>query len=261
MQKGLFLPRPKKHWGQHFLQDQGICQRIVHALGDTHGYEGIIEVGPGRGALTEWLVREGHAPLYLVEVDPAMVTYLGSRYPELKPRLVAEDFLQLAIDDLVQGEIALIGNLPYNVASQLLLHALEYRGQISRMVCMVQKEVAERIVSAPGSKRYGLLSVWLQAFYRVSYVLEVPPEAFTPRPRVMSAVLAMDRHRARLPCDAKAFFRVVKAAFQQRRKVLSNALSSLPLPLDGIPVAMGRRRAEELSVDDFVVLTQALGGL
>lgn len=258
MKKPSLPPAAKKHWGQHFLQDQHICQEIVHLLGDTNKFAAVIEVGPGRGALTKWLLQEVNVPLHLIEVDPSMVSYLATTYPSLASQLINEDFVNFPIEQLTQGNIALIGNLPYNVASQILLHAITYRHQISHIVCMLQKEVAERIASPPGSKRYGLLSVWMQAFYTISYALEVPPEAFSPPPKVTSAVLHMTRHRTDLPCAEKHFFRIVKTAFQQRRKMLSNALSPLGKPIDLIPPPMRTKRAEQLSIDDFIQLTQAL---
>ena len=253
------LPPPaKKHWGQHFLKDPHTCQKIVHLLGDTTRFSAVIEVGPGRGALTQWLLPEVKVPLHLIEVDPDMVAFLATTYPSLQGQLINQDFVHFPLEQITQGDIALIGNLPYNVASQILLHAINYCHQVSHIVCMVQKEVGQRITSPPGSKRYGLLSVWTQAFYHVSYALEVPPEAFTPPPKVTSAVLHMRRHRTQLPCDEKFFFRLVKTAFQQRRKILSNALAPLGKPLDRIPEPIRTKRAEQLTIHDFIQLTQAL---
>ena len=256
MKKSL-LPPAKKHWGQHFLKDPDVCRKIVRLLGDTTRFSAVIEVGPGRGALTQWLLPEVNVPLYLVEVDPEMVAFLAATYPSLEGQLIHQDFVHFPLEQVTQGDIALIGNLPYNVASQILLHAIQSRHQVTHIVCMVQKEVAQRLASPPGSKRYGLLSVWTQAFYHVSYALEVPPEAFTPPPKVTSAVLEMTRYRTQLPCDAKSFFRLVKTAFQQRRKMLSNALAPLGKPVERIPAPMRTKRAEQLSIDDFIQLTQA----
>lgn len=254
-------PSPKKYWGQHFLHDQSISERIVQCLDKSEGLDAIIEVGPGRGALTQWLIAGKKKPLYLIEVDPSMVHYLAERYPDLKERLIHADFLQFPFEKLPHDQIAVIGNFPYNIASQILLHSVDYRHQVKEIVCMLQREVAQRISSPPGSKRYGLLSVWLQAFYTISYVLEVPPEAFTPPPKIFSAVLHMKRYRTELPCDEKYFFRIVKIAFQQRRKMLSNALRPLGKPLDLIPELIRSKRAEQLSVDDFIAITQLLSNI
>ena len=253
-----YIPVAKKHWGQHFLQDRSLCQEIVQLLGDTSSYGSVIEVGPGRGALTHWLREDVDAPLYLVEVDKAMVDYLTQTYPMLQSRLIHQDFVDFSFDQLPQGDVALIGNLPYNMGSQILLHAVSHRTRVTTIVCMLQKEVAQRIASPPSSKRYGLLSVWLQAFYTISYQLEVPPSAFIPPPKVTSAVLRMDRYRTSLPCDAAYLFRVVKTAFQQRRKILGNALAPLGMPLNNISYDLLKRRAEQLSVEEFITLTQRL---
>ncbi|MEM7362177.1 MAG: 16S rRNA (adenine(1518)-N(6)/adenine(1519)-N(6))-dimethyltransferase RsmA [Bacteroidota bacterium] len=251
-------PIAKKHWGQHFLQDPSICEEIVNLLGDTSSYGSVIEVGPGCGALTRFLIKNVSVPLYLVEVDKRMVTYLAQTYPMPEGQLIHQDFIDFSFDQVPQGDVALIGNLPYNMGSQILLHAVNHRKRVSKMVCMLQKEVAQRIASPPGHKRYGLLSVWLQAFYTISYDLEVPPAAFRPPPKVTSAVLRMDCYRTSLPCDENYFFHVVKTAFQQRRKILGNALSPLGVSLENLSEDLLKRRAEALSVEDFIFLTQGL---
>lgn len=248
-------PFAKKHWGQHFLKDPQISQDIVKCLGDTTSLSAVIEVGPGRGALTQWLLPALQVPFYAIEVDPAMICYLRATYPTLKDQLIQSDFTRFPLDQFTQGEIALIGNLPYNVGSQILFHAVTYRTQIPTIVCMLQKEVAQRIASPPSNKKYGLLSVWLQAFYTISYQFEVPPSAFIPPPKVTSAVLRMDRYRTSLPCHEKRFFKIVKTAFQQRRKILTNTLTPLGISADKIPLHLHKKRPEQLSVEDFIQIT------
>ncbi len=252
-------PEAKKHWGQHFLRDTAVCQQIVGLLNRDGASHPVLEVGPGRGALTAHLLSSLDRPLYLLEIDPAMVAYLHARYPALGKRLVGADFVGYPLDKLIEGEFSLIGNLPYNVASQILFHAITYRTQVVEIVCMLQKEVAQRIVSPPGSKRYGFLSVWIQAFYTPTYCLEVAAEAFDPPPNVTSAVIHLTRYRTSLPCDSDLFFRVVKTAFQQRRKMLRNALLPLGRALDTLSPELLTRRAEQLGGEDFIRLAQVLG--
>ena len=253
------VPEAKKHWGQHFLRDSAVCQQIVGLLTSQGGGHPVLEVGPGRGALTAHLLSTLNQPLYLLEIDPDMVAYLHKRYPALGEHLIGGDFVGYPLDELIKGEFSLIGNLPYNVASQILFHAITYRTQVKEIVCMLQKEVAQRIVSAPGSKRYGLLSVWVQAFYTPSYCLEVGADSFDPPPNVTSAVIHLARYRTSLPCDTDLFFRVVKTAFQQRRKMLRNALLPLGKSLDALPAELLTKRAEQLGVEDFVGIVQVLG--
>ncbi len=251
--------RTKKKLGQNFLQDITIAQKIVATLTQTHTYQAILEVGPGTGALTRWLVDSVQAPLYLVEIDPILATHLEKTYPNLKEKLIQKDFLQLHLANILPSPIALIGNFPYNISSQIFFKILTAHKQIGQVVCMIQKEVADRIVSPPGNKTYGLLSVLLQAFYKITYCFTVPPSAFIPKPKVTSAVIHLQRNTmAHLDCDEKLFFRVVKAGFGQRRKMLRNALRALGMPLQHLPTTLLNKRAEALHVADFVALTQAL---
>ena len=252
------LPFPKKHLGQHFLHDKNLCKQIVNLLSETTPQTTTLEIGPGQGALTEWLLLNRRSTFYAIEIDPRMVASLHAHYPTLQDHLIKHDFLKFRLESITKGQIALIGNLPYNITSQILLRAIDYRAQVNEMVFIVQKEVAKRIVTPRGSKKYGLLSVWTQAFYDANYVLEIPPNAFYPPPKVTSAVIVLQRHTTQLDCHEKYFFHIVKTAFQQRRKVLSNALKPLGKSLTTIPEKMQRKRAEQLTINDFVQITQIL---
>ena len=246
----------KKYWGQHFLRDKNIAQKIVAALGKHT--QPLIEVGPGTGILTALLVQQ-YPDLYLVEVDPALAAHLKKTYPSLRERILQADFLQLALDQLWPGPVAIIGNFPYNISSQIFFKVLAHRQQVQEVVGMLQQEVAERLVAQPGSKVYGLLSVLLQAFYDLEYLFTVKPQVFAPPPKVRSAVIRLRRNSTlQLDCDEKRFFQVVKAGFQQRRKMLRNALKPL-LPAASLHPPLLDKRAEQLTVADFVALTQAIG--
>lgn len=251
--------RAKKKLGQHFLHDTAIAQKIVATLTHTPTCQAVLEVGPGTGALTRWLVDSVEAPLYLVEIDPVLVAHLQKAYPNLKDRLIEKDVLKLSLANICPSPMALIGNFPYNISSQIFFKILASREQVHQVVCMIQKEVADRIVAPPGNKTYGLLSVLLQAFYKISYCFTVPPSAFVPEPKVTSAVIRLERNEVvHLACDEKLFFSVVKAGFGQRRKMLRNALRTLGKPLDHLPATLLNKRAEALHVADFVTLTQGL---
>ena len=251
--------RPKKQLGQHFLHDQRIARNIVDALTGWKGYEQVLEVGPGMGVLTKYLMADDKYPLQLVELDRESVAYLHANYPALEGRVHYADFLKVDLGQLMNGSFAIIGNFPYNISSQIFFKVLEYRQQIPEVVGMVQKEVAQRIAEPPGSKTYGILSVLLQTFYTIEYLFSVSPGVFTPPPKVQSAVLRLKRNeREELPCSEKLFFAVVKQAFSTRRKTLRNALKSLNLPEPVQQWPLLDKRAEQLSVEDFISLTQAL---
>ena len=244
----------KKHLGQHFLRDKNIARKIVGALGQNS--HTLIEIGPGTGVLTELLVQRQDLDLYLVEVDPDLVHYLKDAYPSLQNRIITADFLKLALTRLHSGPMAIIGNFPYNISSQIFFKVLEYRQQVHGVVGMVQKEVAERLVAKPGSKVYGILSVLLQAFYNLEYLFTVGPQVFSPPPKVQSAVIRLQRNDTQqLDVDEKLFFKVVKTGFQQRRKTLRNALKPLLPQTKPTPILLAQR-AEQLTVADFVVLTK-----
>lgn len=251
--------KPKKSLGQHFLKDLTVSKQIVEAIKLPFQYPSstVLEVGPGKGALTNLLVQREFANLYLVEIDSELVSYLTKTYPKLANHIIEADFLTLNISSMWPGPISLIGNFPYNISSQIFFKLLQHRDQVKEIVCMVQKEVAERIIARPCSKTYGIPSIFLQAFYKVEYLFTVGPDLFIPRPKVDSAVIRLERNElTQLPCDETLFFKLVKIGFQQRRKKLKNALSSLSLPNHLMQLPILAKRAEELSIDDFVMLTQ-----
>jgi len=246
--------RAKKKLGQHFLKDENIAQRISGIL--EHTTEKVLEIGPGMGSLTKYLLKDWGKNLWVSEVDAESVAYLNMYYPELKPNIIHGDFLQLDLASIFgQEKISLIGNFPYNISSQILFKALDNRDMIVQVIGMFQKEVAKRICSPPGNRDYGILSVLIQAFYKADYLFDVPPESFIPPPAVNSGVLRLQRkNNAILDCDEVLFKKVVKTAFNQRRKKLSNGLSGL---LEGKKMReeLGHKRAEQLSWEDFVELT------
>jgi 16S rRNA (adenine1518-N6/adenine1519-N6)-dimethyltransferase len=246
--------RAKKHLGQHFLKDLNAAQRIVDGLSGHSGYDRVLEIGPGMGVLTQFLLKKPDFETYVIEIDTESVVYLHKNYPELSARIIEGDFLKFNPDEHFPLPFAIIGNFPYNISSQIFFRALQIRDRIPEIVCMLQKEVAQRIASPPGNKDYGILSVLLQAFYDIDYLITVPPGAFDPPPKVQSGVIRLRRNDLKeLDCDEKLFFRVVKTAFNQRRKTLRNALK----PIGEFPDhPLLTKRAEQLGVNDFVILTQ-----
>jgi len=250
---------PKKSLGQHFLNDKGVAEKIVSSL-QADGISHVIEVGPGMGALTPFLLQEQRFDTRFVEIDVAAAEYLKAQFPAIKDKLIVADFLHQPIETYFGHEpLAVIGNFPYNISTQIFFKILEYRSQVKEVVGMLQKEVAERIAAPPGSKTYGITSVLLQAFYDVEYLFTVHEHVFTPPPKVKSGVIRLTRNQTEsLPCDESLFFRVVKTAFNQRRKMLSNSLKNL-LPAGHAPNAILSKRPEQLGVQDFVELTQFVG--
>lgn len=248
------MVRPKKHLGQHFLTDHSIAGRIVSAL-DTNPGDTVIEIGPGTGILTQVLL-EREIRLLPVEIDPESVVHLKKRWPRLEEILIEQDFLKLDIDAYTTGPFHLIGNFPYNISSQILFRALEYRQRVPSVVCMLQKEVANRIASPPGSREYGILSVLLQAYFDIQYLFSVKPGSFFPPPKVTSGVIRLVRNNTlSLPCDEKLFFRVVKTVFNQRRKMIRNSIKSILLNLDS-NFELLSKRPEQLGVPEFLELTR-----
>tara|TARA_B110000093_G_C12964583_1_gene409002 strand:+ start:2037 stop:2804 length:768 start_codon:yes stop_codon:yes gene_type:complete len=242
--------KAKKHLGQHFLNDYSIAEDIVSQL--EYKNKTTLEIGPGMGVLTQFLTNRD-TNLEVVELDRESVFYLRLNYPKLK--IIEGDFLQLEIDELYQEPISLIGNFPYNISSQILFKAFENRDKITEVVGMFQKEVAERIASVKGKKK-GILSVLLQAFYNIEYCFTVEPHVFTPPPKVKSGVVKLVRNdRKKLDCDEKLFIQIVKAGYNQRRKTLRNALKAFNLESDTQIDLLLKRRAEELTVEDFIILT------
>ena len=248
--------RAKKALGQHFLTDQGVARSIVAALSADSPVRDVLEIGPGMGVLTQYLIRREDLDLKLIEIDSESVAYLLTHLPGMEGRLMEGDYLRLDMSRIFPGPYRVIGNFPYNISSQIFFKILEDKDRVSEVVCMIQKEVADRIAEKPGSKVYGILSVLLQAWYDIEYVMSVGSGAFAPPPKVQSAVIRLRRNgRTALGCDERLFKQVVKTAFNQRRKTLRNALK--PLLPEGADTSdpIFDLRAERLGVEDFVRLT------
>lgn len=251
--------RAKKALGQHFLTDQSIAKGIVSALQQDSEVRDVLEIGPGMGVLTQYLLERGDVDLKMVELDSESVDYLMSHFNGMQGRLYQADYLKLDIHKVFGGRYRVIGNFPYNISSQIFFKILDDKDRVPEVVCMIQKEVAERIAEKPGSKTYGILSVLLQAWYDIDYIMSVGSGAFAPPPKVQSAVIRLRRNsRENLGCDEKLFRQVVKAAFNQRRKTLRNALK--PLLPEGFDTTLPvfDLRAERLSVEEFVNLTNLI---
>lgn len=251
--------RPKKSLGQHFLNDQNIARKIVESL-TTHKEQGnILEIGPGMGVLTKYLIENKKTELVLVEIDRDSVAFLKKKFPLLPQQIIEGDFLEMDLTSIFNGPFSVIGNFPYNISSQIFFKVLQYRDQVTQVVCMLQKEVADRLASKHGSKAYGILSVLLQAYYDIELLFKVSPGVFTPPPKVMSAVIRLERNaRTRLGCDEKLFVQVVKQGFNNRRKTLRNALKNLNLAVEVTSLSMLDKRAEQLTVDEFILLTRLI---
>ena len=247
--------RAKKFLGQHFLTDEGIAKRIVDSLSPE--VSRLLEIGPGMGVLTKYLINRADTDFHVIEIDRESVAYLHDHYPTLD--VVEGDFLKQDLSALFHDTYAIIGNVPYNISSQILFRVFDNRNQVSEVVGMFQKEVAERVAAGPGSKTYGILSVLLSAFYNIEYLFTVQEHVFNPPPKVKSAVIRLKRNDiAELECDERLFVQVVKAGFNQRRKTLRNALRSANLPVDTVPETILAKRAEQLSVDEFITLTKTI---
>jgi 16S rRNA (adenine1518-N6/adenine1519-N6)-dimethyltransferase len=253
------LVRAKKHLGQHFLTDKKIAAKIVDGLIHTDQYTKVLEVGPGMGILSDILLEKENLETYLIDIDRESYQFLQEKYPQLGSRLILGDFLALDLRTIFPEKFAIIGNFPYNISSQILFKVLEHRDNVVEMVGMFQKEVAERCASKSGTKEYGILSVLIQAYYNIEYLFTVKPGTFNPPPKVNSGVIRLSRNSvAELPCDEKLFWRVVKGGFNQRRKTLRNALSGTISKEKMDDHAFFDKRAEQLSVADFITLTQHL---
>jgi len=253
--------KAKKHLGQHFLKDLDIAKKIVDSLSITDQYKKVVEVGPGMGVLTQFLITHKEYETFPVDVDRESIGYLVEKYPELKGHIVYGDFLKMDLNDIIKKDsFAVIGNFPYNISSQILFKVLDYKDQVPEVVGMFQKEVAERFASKPGSKVYGITSVLLQAFYDVEYLFTVGPEVFDPPPKVQSAVIRFVRNKEiKLDCDEKRFKQIVKMAFNQRRKMMRKSLKSL-LNESIQDLEILTKRPEQLSVKEFVDLTNLIVG-
>ena len=250
--------KPKKHLGQHFLRDENIAFDIANSI--DKDCKNILEIGPGTGVLTKHLLKKPDLNLYAVEIDTESVYYLNIHYPELNGKIISDDFLRYPVEQIFNNEnFTVIGNFPYNISSQILFRVLDYYQQIPEVVGMFQKEVAERIASKPGKKAYGILSVLLQAYYDIEYLFTVDEFVFDPPPKVKSAVIRLRRNQTlKIDCDEKLFLKVVKTAFNQRRKTLRNALSSISFDNEKLATDILTKRAEQLSVADFIGLTNAV---
>ena len=247
---------PKKHLGQHFLTDLSIAERIADSLTFHGHYSHVLEIGPGTGALTDFLLKKD-IKLTAIELDKESIPYLNQKYAgNEKLTLIQGDFLQTDLETLGQREIGITGNFPYNISSQIFFHVLDFRNKVPEVVCMLQKEVAERLV---GEKDNGILTIFLHAWYNVEYLFTVPQYVFNPPPKVMSAVVRLKRNeRLLLGCDEKLFRTVVKTAFQNRRKTLRNNLKGLNLSAEFLADSFFNKRAEELSVEEFIDLTNRI---
>ncbi|MGF7081348.1 16S rRNA (adenine(1518)-N(6)/adenine(1519)-N(6))-dimethyltransferase RsmA [Mucilaginibacter sp. UYCu711] len=251
------LVRAKKHLGQHFLTDKNIATKIVDSLRPENRYTQVLEVGPGMGILSDILLERPEYEVSLIDIDTESYEFLQKKYPELAGRLINADFLEMDFAARFTGPFAIIGNFPYNISSQILFKVLDSRQQVVEVVGMFQKEVAERCAAKAGSKEYGILSVFLQAYYKVEYLFTVKAGVFNPPPKVLSAVIRLTRNEvANLDCDEKLFWQVVKAGFNQRRKTLRNALSSIINKEKMTDEPLLNLRAERLTVADFVKITQ-----
>jgi 16S rRNA (adenine1518-N6/adenine1519-N6)-dimethyltransferase len=247
--------RAKKHLGQHFLKDEEIAKKIADSLTEKN-YENVLEIGPGMGVLTKYLLQKKFKTS-VIEIDSESVEYLKANYLNLANNIISKDFLKINLSDYFQeNQVAIIGNFPYNISTQIVFKTLENKQQIPEFSGMFQKEVAQRIASKPGSKVYGILSVLAQAFYTVEYLFTVPPDVFNPPPKVDSGVIRLIRkENYTLPVNEKLFYKIVKLGFNQRRKTLRNSLKSFNLSDKLKQDAIFAKRPEQLSVEQFIELT------
>ncbi|OYT16857.1 MAG: 16S rRNA (adenine(1518)-N(6)/adenine(1519)-N(6))-dimethyltransferase [Bacteroidetes bacterium 4572_77] len=250
--------KPKKRLGQHFLNDLSIASQIVDALSAETKH--LLEIGPGTGVLTDFILQKPITDFKIVEIDKESVDFLNHKYPELKDQLVLGDFLKMNLSDIFPKQYSIVGNFPYNISSQILFRVWDERQSVAEVVGMFQKEVAERVAAGPGSKTYGILSVLLRAYYDIEYLFTVPETVFTPPPKVKSGVIRLRRNKVKeLACDEKFFKSVVKTAFGQRRKTISNSLKSLGFKNYKEELQhLETKRPEQLDVDAFVEITQVL---
>lgn len=246
--------QPKKNLGQHFLKDAGIARKITETL-TGEGYNSVLEIGPGMGILTGYLLERGFNDFRVIEIDNESVHYLHEHFPQLGT-IIRGDFLSMDIDSYFTEKLAIIGNFPYNISTQIFFKVLKHREKVVEIAGMLQKEVAERMCAGPGSRTYGILSVLLQAFYKTEYLFTVPEHVFSPPPKVKSGVIRLIRNDVKdLDCDEVLFFRVVKACFNQRRKTLRNSVRAA-FELSRDDYHEFGLRPEQLSVDQFVQLTR-----
>lgn len=253
--------RAKKHLGQHFLNDLSIAEAIVNSLIQTDKYDTVLEIGPGMGVLTQFLIQQKNYTTFPIDVDRESIAFLVEKFPSLKGNIIYGDFLKIDLNEIVHNKpFAVIGNFPYNISTQILFKVYEYRHQVPELVGMFQKEVAERVAAKPGNKTYGITSVLLQAYYDIEYLFTVDEHVFNPPPKVKSAVIRLTRnHTEKLDCDEVFFKVVVKTAFNQRRKTMRNSVKVfLNETTKQHPIL--DKRPEQLSVEEFVMLTNLLKG-
>lgn len=259
--------KAKKHLGQHFLKDESVAEKIAQTL-SLEGYKNVLEIGPGMGVLTKHLLQRD-LDLVAMDLDDESIVYLNHSFPlehadilknNNRLNIIEADFLQFDLTQLYGDEqFAITGNFPYNISSQIVFKMLEMREQVPEFSGMFQKEVAKRICEGPGSKTYGILSVLVQAYYHAEYLFTVPPDVFDPPPKVDSGVLRLTRKKElNLPCDERLFFKVVKTSFNQRRKTIRNSLKTFNLSDNLKEDTIFDQRPEQLSVADFVTLTQKI---
>lgn len=249
------LVTPKKNLGQHFLINESIAERIVDSISTNPNH--VMEIGPGMGVLTKYLLRKNFEHFKVVEIDRESVTFLQAHYPELQNDILAEDFLRLNLHNYCTENLVIIGNFPYNISSQILFKVLDEKDLVSEVVGMFQKEVAERVASGPGNKQYGIISVLLQAYYDIEYLFTVDEMQFNPPPKVKSAVIRLKRNSDKiLHCDEHLFKQVVKAGFNQRRKTLHNSLKSFTFDEEFAHDDIFTKRPEQLSVSEFERICQ-----
>lgn len=251
--------RAKKHLGQHFLTDKNICQKIANSYSKFHNCTKVLEIGPGMGALTEFLLKREDLDVHVMDIDTESIAYLQKHFPQLEGKIIEADFLRVDLKKVMGTEpFAVVGNFPYNISSQILFKCLDHRDQIPEIMGMFQKEVAERVAEKPGTKTYGIMSVLLQAFYDIEYCFTVDEHVFNPPPKVKSGVIRCTRNeRDQFPCDEKLFIQVVKMSFNQRRKTIRNSVKQLISGTD-FDHPFLTLRPEVLSVDQFIELTKAI---
>lgn len=251
------MVQAKKHLGQHFLNDAHYCQKIVDAFNPEHKNIHALEVGPGAGAITDLLFQREDITLWAIDIDTESIEHLKNTHPSKTEQIVETDFLKMDFKPFLKdGKVNVVGNFPYNISSQILFKVYDERNHVDEVVGMFQKEVAQRVAAGPGSKTYGILSVLLQAFYDIEYLFTVPPKVFIPPPKVDSGVIRLVRNNIQsLDCDEKMFFKIVKMAFNQRRKMLRKSLSAITMKAE---IPFDDKRPEQLSIEQFVSLTQAI---
>ena len=252
------LVRAKKQLGQHFLTDKNIAEKIVNSLQLSESVHHVLEVGPGMGILSDFLFQQKAFETYLIDIDTESIAFLHKKYPEVGSRIISGDFLAYDFSTITEGQLGIIGNFPYNISSQILFKVLDNRQHVQQVVGMFQKEVGERLAAGHGSKVYGITSVLTQAYYDAAYLFTVSEGSFNPPPKVKSGVIRLVRRADPPAVPYGQLAAVVKTAFNQRRKTLRNALKSLPLYSEDALAPWADRRAEQLSVAEFVELTERL---